>query len=485
MLTLLPQSEAKRLRAFFRDAGYTEVNLKSLGFRDLASTRLRNMPRLLHKTREPNELNILLRWFWLGRSQAESVAAKFISPEFIRLLVAGGLLVAEGADLTPRAMVMEANEFLLGSDYPTTIDRGDSDLVLWPNPTSRLLLRMTIRRHSRATLDLGTGTGIQAMAAAGHSETVMATDLNARAANFAAFNAGLNGIENVEVLVGHGFEPADGRKFDLIVSNPPFFISPSSRYLFCNNRLELDQLCAQLVRQAPEFLNEDGYFEMLCEWAQVEKQAWQERISDWLQNTGCDAWVTRAYTRDPAEYAEDQIRSMVSMPGQDAEAFEEYISYYEHFRVQFIHGGTIVMRRRSGKNWILFDEIDQLPKEPFGDTVMRTFQAQDFLHSLGTDHDLLDAKPKLADDVRLEQVLVQDGKEWRNSSLTLKLVRGLPYAVGLQGLVAEFLSECDGSQSLRDATQRLAARVNAPHDRVVTECAQITRKLIQRGFLLI
>jgi len=104
---------------------------------------------------------------------------------------------------------MESNEFLLASDYTATIDRGDPDLVLWPNPTSRLLLRMTIRRHSRATLDLGTGTGVQAIAAAAHSEMVLATDLNARAAKFAAFNACLNAVENVQVLIGNGFEPGE------------------------------------------------------------------------------------------------------------------------------------------------------------------------------------------------------------------------------------------------------------------------------------
>ena len=485
MLALITRAEAELLRAFFRDAGYSEDNLKTLGFRDLASNRLRNVPRLLHKTHEPNRLNTLLRWFWLGASQAKSVAAEFIPPEFSGLLVASGLLVEEGGNLIPQAMLMEANNFLLASDYTAKIDREDPELVLWPNPTSRLLLRMTIRRHSRATLDLGPGTGIQAIAAAGHSDTVVASDLSARAGNFAAFNACLNGIENIEVLVGNGFETVAGRQFDLIVSNPPFFISPFSKYLFCNNRLELDQLCAQLVRQAPEFLNEDGYFEMLCEWAQVEEQAWEERITEWLQNTGCDTWVIKAYTRDPADYAEQQIRSMLSITGQDAAAFNEYMAYYERFRVRFIHGGIIIMRRRSGKNWVLLDEINQLPKEPFGDAVIRTFQARDFLQNHTTDEAVLDVRPRLSPDVRLEQILRQDGNRWSSDSLTLKLGKGLPSSVGLQTLVAEFLSGCDGTQSLREVSQRLASRVNAPPDRVVTECAQSTRKLIERGFLLI
>ncbi len=76
----------------------------------------------------------------------------------------------------------------------------------------------------------------------------MATDVNPRVPCFVTFNARLNGIENIELLMGDGFEPVAGRSFDLILSNPPFFITPKNDYLFCDNPLELDQLCRQLVR---------------------------------------------------------------------------------------------------------------------------------------------------------------------------------------------------------------------------------------------
>ena len=38
-------------------------------------------------------------------------------------------------------------------------------MVLWPNPTSKFLARFAVRRHSRATLDLGTGSGILSLGA--------------------------------------------------------------------------------------------------------------------------------------------------------------------------------------------------------------------------------------------------------------------------------------------------------------------------------
>ena len=185
------------------------------------------------------------------------------------------------------------SKFLVASDHPSAIERGDSQMVLWPNPTSRFLSRFTIRRPSRATLDLGTGSGILSLEAAAHSDLVVATDLNPRVPSFVNFNARLNGIQKIEMLLGDAFQPVAGRSFDLILSNPPFFITPRNDFTFCDNPLELDQLCRQLVREAPNYLNEGGYMQMLCEWAQMSGQPWEERIAEWLDGSGCDVWVMK------------------------------------------------------------------------------------------------------------------------------------------------------------------------------------------------
>ena len=475
--------DADRLRTFFRDCGYTESNLKRLGFRDLASSRLRNLPRLQYKTAEPSTLNTLLRWFWLGSRQPRTEVQNHVPSEVLNLLLTCGLLSEHQDELTPKAMLMEAAGFLIASDYTANIDREDPELVLWPNPTSRLLLRMAIRQRSRATLDLGTGTGIQAIAAAAYSDRVVATDLSPRAVEFTAFNARLNGVRNVTVLSGDSFQPVAGEKFDLILSNPPFFISPSAKYLFCNNDLELDQLCRRLVVQAPEFLNEGGYFEMLCEWAEVEEETWEQRISGWLGQTGCDAIVTKAYTRDPAEYAEEQIRSTLSNPMRDSEAFAEYMDYYRNLRVRFIHGGTIVMRRRSvATNWIVIEERGQMPQEPFGDAILRRFEVNDFLQA-ATEEELLQGKPRLCPDAYLEQVFCQDAPSWKSEKVNLKLANDAVLPVALQPLVAEFVGACDGSVALRTLIQRLASKVSVPAPQVQAECIQIVRRLLEHGFL--
>lgn len=74
-------------------------------------------------------------------------------------------------------------------------------------------------------LDLGTGTGIAAIAAAqAGAGRVVATDINPDAARCAGSNVRRYRLhEVVEVRLGDLFEPVRGEHFDLIISNPPYF----------------------------------------------------------------------------------------------------------------------------------------------------------------------------------------------------------------------------------------------------------------------
>ena len=188
MLQPLSIDDSLRLRSSFEEAGYTEANLKKhLGAAELPSYRLRNEPRLLDRTRDVTLLNTLLRWFWVGRSQTARDVAH-VPQSLLLLLLEAGLLARHGDLFAPTTMLLSTQEFLVASDHPSAIERGDSGMVLWPNPTSRFLSRFTIRRHSRATLDLGTGSGILSLGAAAHSDSVVATDVNPRVSCFVNFS---------------------------------------------------------------------------------------------------------------------------------------------------------------------------------------------------------------------------------------------------------------------------------------------------------
>ncbi|MFF8847319.1 HemK2/MTQ2 family protein methyltransferase [Streptomyces sp. NPDC015127] len=77
-------------------------------------------------------------------------------------------------------------------------------------------------------LDVGTGSGALALAAARRGARVTAVDSSWRAVLTTRANAVLAG-HRVEVLHGDLLAPAAGRRFDLIVANPPYVPAPRTR----------------------------------------------------------------------------------------------------------------------------------------------------------------------------------------------------------------------------------------------------------------
>jgi release factor glutamine methyltransferase len=74
-------------------------------------------------------------------------------------------------------------------------------------------------------LDLCTGSGVLALAAAAEGARVTAVDVSRRAVWTTRLNARRAGLA-VRVVRGRTFAPVGDRRFDLIVSNPPYVPSP-------------------------------------------------------------------------------------------------------------------------------------------------------------------------------------------------------------------------------------------------------------------
>jgi HemK-related putative methylase len=77
--------------------------------------------------------------------------------------------------------------------------------------------------RGREVLDMGTGSGVCAIAAARHARRVVAVDINPVAVRCARLNALINSLEGtIEVVQGDLFAPVKGQRFDVILFNPPF-----------------------------------------------------------------------------------------------------------------------------------------------------------------------------------------------------------------------------------------------------------------------
>ena len=74
-------------------------------------------------------------------------------------------------------------------------------------------------------LDLGTGSGICALAAARRAGRVVAVDINPAAVRCLKANALVNELQhNVDAHPGDLFSPVPGQRFDLVFFNPPFLL---------------------------------------------------------------------------------------------------------------------------------------------------------------------------------------------------------------------------------------------------------------------
>ena len=99
--------------------------------------------------------------------------------------------------------------------------------VLIPRPETELLVEAALERVSAhvpfRVLDLGTGSGCVAVAIAKHrpGAQVTATEVSRGALAVARDNAARHGA-GVEFLESDWFDALAGRRFDLIVSNPPY-----------------------------------------------------------------------------------------------------------------------------------------------------------------------------------------------------------------------------------------------------------------------
>lgn len=84
-------------------------------------------------------------------------------------------------------------------------------------------LEVQLGARCAEVLDMGTGSGVCAIVAARHARSVVAVDINPDAVRCARINVLMNKLDNrVEVLEGDLFAPVAGRRFDVILFNPPF-----------------------------------------------------------------------------------------------------------------------------------------------------------------------------------------------------------------------------------------------------------------------
>jgi methylase of polypeptide subunit release factors len=475
----------RTFRKVMEDAGYCETALaETLGIS--CEHERQDVEVVYRRVRTDSPYNILVRLFWLGRPAAESAVQKMLPDLNVEELKGIGLLDHRDHMVRSNAKLGPYHNLLLASDFgPELHSVLPADHVLGVGAASVTLANLTIRRKVDTALDLGCGAGIQAFLAARHAEQVIGTDTNPRALNFAEFNARLNAIENVECRPGSFYEPVVEQRFDLIVSNPPFVISPESRFVFRDTNLPGDAVSEKVLRGAGEKLNQGGFACILFNWHHKNDEDWDSRPRSWVCDTGCDAWMMCFKSTEPLVYAADWLGTSV---GRSSPAYgrylDEWMAYYEEMGIGRISAGAMVLRRRSGQdNWFRAHAIDKgRGTGSSAEQIERIFAAEDVLKRLD-DKALLEQRLLFDKNHLLEHRLRTENGRWVLCGAHLHASEGIPFAGNVDMYIANLLAGCDGRRTLRELIAATAGLLKANPEQLTPACLETVRKLMQSGFL--
>jgi methylase of polypeptide subunit release factors len=138
--------------------------------------------------------------------------------------------------------------------------------------TTAILYQAGTPNHPiQRALDLGCGAGTLALLLANQAEEVVGTDINPRAVALAQFNADINGIANATFRCGDTFEPAANERFDLILSQPPYYPNPTgprANLTYLHGGPRGDELALRIIHQIPTHLSTTGRALIFTSWPQ-------------------------------------------------------------------------------------------------------------------------------------------------------------------------------------------------------------------------
>ncbi|GAB3597322.1 class I SAM-dependent methyltransferase [Microbacterium tumbae] len=438
-------------------------------------------------------LATLGRLLVLGMPQPRS----FVDAALPRLTAAGlaglGLAAVDADEVRPLALLRPQSfvdadgvgEWWIASDLDEVALGGPlpADHVLGVGGASRTLAELVVPAPVARALDLGTGCGIQALLVARHAGAVVATDISARALAFARLNARLNGVGNVEFRLGSMFEPVAEEAFDLIVSNPPFVITPRGEdvpaYEYRDGGLVGDALVEQFLTTAPAHLAPGGVAQLLGNW-ESRAQAGLDRVRSWVADD-LDAWIVEREELTPLGYAELWIRDGGTTPRDAAFAvlLEAWLDDFAARGVTAIGFGYVLLRRPetssgAGARLRRFERVAQPISQP-GRALQGGLAAYDALA------DGIPSTLFVAGDVTEARHLMPGEDD--PSVIELRQGGGFGRTVGVDPALAAFVGACDGELTVAQIAAALADLFEVPLAELWADLEPRIRQLVLDGFL--
>lgn len=227
-------------------------------------------------------VDTLLELFIEGNTVGADRLQSFTSAAFVDAVLASGLAEEQGASLRSKICLFPCYGKFIATDRAcknTAINQ-----VMWLWGESYILGGLVNRVARKRAIDVGTGSGVHALLAGSHCESVVGVDINPRAIAFARFNAALNGIGNVEFVLSDLLGSVEG-SCDLLLANPPYIpdCSADAGENFWSGGEQGTGILRRVVEAIPERLDPDGAAHIVALYPLRPGTPLREQFNLWLR----------------------------------------------------------------------------------------------------------------------------------------------------------------------------------------------------------
>ena len=486
-LPWLAHDDIDRLRDGFGSAGYTVDAagdaIGPQGRSSLARNHSIAADRAIGSRVDP--LATLIRLFVLQQPVAAEAVARALP---VPPLLSAGILARDDdsfratLDIRPYDSPDDGASGWLVSDHAATLDTARAtarpDHVLGVSPASTTLAQLTIRNPVARALDLGTGCGVQTLHLARHAETVVATDLNPRAVMCAELSLALSGVE-ADLRVGSLYDPVPDETFDLVVTNPPFVMSPpeKSRLTYREGGFDADGLMQAVVTQGIGHLAPGGVLQVLGNWAHLQDQPWPDRLSAWLDDASvpCDVLVLEREVLDPYEYVEIWLADAGLAGSAEYDTrYREWVDYFDRLGIEAVGMGWLTIRRTARPPQRRFESWPHAVQQPVGPLLGRWLD--DIAPSQASDVEILDACWRLSPYVSQETIGEPGAAD--PTHVVLRQQTGLCRAVEVDTALGGVVGACDGTLALGQIIGAVAGILDLSADALTGDLLPRFRRLV-------
>ncbi len=490
LLQMVSSEQFAAIREHFSRAGFSAESLRER--LDINPSKELDLPvlsgRAPGKPKFGDALDALIYLFVVGEPLPTSEAEAFFSPAVWAALAESNLLIEDPGNPSrciASVALYPIRDLLIVSDRWNNPDHSPREMfsdIVYPclTKSAKQFIEFTSYEPCDDFLELCAGTAPAALLASRTAKNIWATDIAQRSIDFAKFNAALNGIHNVNFVLGDLYQPVDGQMFDRIAAHPPYVPVLKPAEIFYGGGEVGEEITRRIIEGLPGKLKPGGRFYCRTMGAERLGQSFEQRVRGWLgqEHEHFDVAVFTLQSFEPRQFA---LEETIAKNG-NREVYAQWEKMFTKNDVRGLVLGIVIIQKI----------VDERPAF----TIRRTIRtgtpasalewAMRWETNLRTEaggHMLLREKPLAAQGIEILVRHALKGGEITQESFTLSIEQPFATDCKVQPWMAALLPRCDGKTTVAELFELAKANEWIVPETPLQEFCHLLATLISGGFL--